>query len=144
MSKFRIVDGANVTSIAEGSREIRLLEMEIDRIPNLTDRDKVVYAYHFLRLGNFILAQKYLNRLDSGYFDSGIFKDLFKAVLAWTVTRDNPALKTEASTKLSEYFLVVKRAVVMFEDVNFQTKPAFYRFKKQFLECGQVIEPPKT
>lgn len=132
MSKLKIIDGAGVTNISAASinREIKILEFEIENKIDATNRDHFVYAYHFVRLGHLLLAQKYLNRLSHDYFDSGIYKDLTQALLAWSVSRINQNYVSDPSKY--EFFLVVKRSFEMLDEVTFETKPAWYRFKKEF------------
>lgn len=138
VSKFKIIDGQNVSSIAERDGEIKKLEFEIQKKFEPSDRDYVVYAYHFVRLGNFLLAQKYLNKLHADYFDSGVYRDLSHALLVWSLNSATGGTMPTNSARIYEYFIILKRIVETFEEVNFISKPAFYRFKKQFYEFTQV------
>lgn len=138
MSKFKVVDGGNVTSIATTSREVKQLEMEIQKKIGPTDREYVIYAYHFVRLGNLLLAQKYLNRMHMDYWDTQVYVDLSRALVVWSVTKVDPAQKTDATSAISEYFVILKRVITMFDDVNFTSKPAYFRFRKQFNEFTNV------
>lgn len=138
MSKFKVIDGNNVTSIAASAGEIKQLEFEIQRKLTATDKDYVVYAYHFVRLGHLLLAQKYLNRVHPDYFDTTVFKDLAQALLMWSLAQTDPSLKTGPVAASYEYFIILKRVLEMFEDVNFQSKPAFYRFRKTFKEFTTI------
>lgn len=139
MSKFKIIDGSNVTSIANASREVKQLEFEIQKKATAaTDRELVVYSYHFTRLGQYLLAQKYLNRLSTDYFDIDVYKDLSKALLAWSVVKSDESQDSQPVRATYEYFIILKRAIEMFEEVNFTTKPAFYRFKKTFKEFTTI------
>lgn len=132
MSKFKLITGDNVTSIVNNAGEMKTLEFEIQKKINPTDRDYIVYAYHFVRLGNLLLAQKYLNRLDSSYFDSMVYKDLSQALLLWSMNVATGGSMPDPAAKVYEYFIILKRIITMFDDVNFVSKPAFYRFKRQF------------
>jgi hypothetical protein len=136
--KFKIIDGENVSAISGRDGEIKKLEFEIQKKVDPTDRDFVVYAYHFVRLGNYLLAQKYLNKLDPGYFDTGVYRDLTHALLVWSLNSSMGGSMPPNSAAVYEYFVVIKRVLASFEDVNFQSKPAFYRFKKQFFEFTKV------
>lgn len=138
MSKFKIIDGQNVTSIVNNNREIVQLELELRKKHDATDRDLVVYAYHFVRLGHLLLAQKYLNRLSTDYFDVNVYKDLSKALLAWSVVKADEKQDSRHVQATYEYFIILKRVLEMFEDVNFTTKPAFYRFRKQWKEFTTI------
>lgn len=139
MSKFRVIDGDNITSIAAHGREIKQLEFEIQKKSNVTDKDLVVYAYHFVRLGHVLLAQKYLNRLHPDYFDTTVYKDLARALLMWSLVQVDNSLKDVPGIAASyEYSIIIKRALEMFDEVNFQSKPAFYRFRKTFKEFTTV------
>lgn len=144
MSKFRVIDGDNVTCIAARSREIKQLELEISKKPDLVDRDLVVFAYHFMRLEHPLLAQKHLNMLNANYFDSGVYKDLSKALLAWSVSQANPLFKNQKNQATYEFFVVLKRALPIFEQLNFTQRPAFLRFKKELLEYSQSITLPHS
>lgn len=132
MRKFKVINGGNVTSISNRSGEIRRLELEINKKTNRTDRDLVTYAYHFVRLGDLLLAQKYLNMLRNDYFDAGVYKDLSRALLVWSVVVVTGAPLTREIETIYEYFVILKQAQQMFEEVNFETKSGFRRFKKQF------------
>ena len=145
MSKFKVIQGSNVTSIASStSREIREIENRFSKMESPTDRDVVVCAYHFVRLGHLVLAQKYLNSLSSTYFETGIYKDLFQSLLSWSITQNNPQLKSEEHLKAYEYFIVVRRATEMFQDVNFTSKVAFNRFKQTLQQFSQGSNLPNT
>lgn len=139
MSRFRIIDGSNVTSIAERDGEIKKLEFEIQKKVDPTDKDLVVYAYHFVRLGNFLLAQKYLNRLHEHYFDNGVYKDLSHSLLVWSLMNATGGSMSDQARATYEYYVILKRAIEMFEEVNFVSKPAFYRFKKTIHEFTKTF-----
>jgi hypothetical protein len=142
VSKFRVITGDNVTSIAAQAGEIKQLEFEIQRKVDPTDKDYVVYAYHFTRLGHHLLAQKYLNRVSNHYFDNGIYRDLSQALLMWSVVQEVPMLKDKPGVAASyEYFIILRRAVKMFPDVEFQTKPEFTRFAKDFARFTTIPKP---
>ena len=135
---LKLINGENVTSIVSNNREIKQLEFEIQKKLNPTDRDYVIYAYHFLRLGHTLLAQKYLNHLNQDYFDQGVYKDLAQSLLMWSLAQTDPSLKTGPVAAQYEFFVVIKRVLETFEEVNFITKPAFYRFRKQFKEFTTI------
>jgi hypothetical protein len=126
------------------NREIKKLEFEIEKKRNPTNRDLVIFAYHFVRLEHPLLAQKYLNRLSPDYFDSGIYKDLCAALLAWSVVQANPLFKNASNDRAYEFFVVIKRIMTMFTDINFESRTAFRRFKVQFLEYSKNITLPNT
>jgi hypothetical protein len=132
--KPKIITGDNITSIASFNREMLDLEREIQTKLHPVDRDYVVYSYHFVRLGNLLLAQKYLNRVSTDYFDSGIWKDLTHALMVASIHSAAGKSMTPPASKLYEYFTILNRAIVTFEDVYFEQKPAFNRFKKTFQE----------
>jgi hypothetical protein len=134
-TKFKVIDGENVTSIASREREIKLLEYEVEKkaaTDRASDRDLVVYAYHFARLGHPILAQKYLNRLATDYFDVGVWKDLYQGMLAWSLTTMNPALKKEKYANAHEYYIIIQRVFELFVTLTFETKTSFEKFKVEF------------
>jgi hypothetical protein len=143
VSKFRIIDGSNVSSIAGQSREIQLLEMKADK-RDLTDQEIVVLAHHFVRLGQPILAQKHLNRLSSGYFDIMVYKDLFKALLAWSFIQTVKIPEMGQIHTHYEYYLIVKQGLENFEDLSFTEKPAFYRFRHEFYKIGETLLESKS
>ena len=139
MSKFKVIDGSNVTSIAQSDGEIKKLEFEIQKKLEVTEKDLVVYAYHFVRLGNYLLAQKYLNKLSLDYWDSGVYKDLTHALLVWSLCTATNGSMSDQARGTYEYYVILKRALDMFEEVNFTSKPAFYRFKKQIHEYTKTF-----
>lgn len=144
MSKFKVIEGSNVVSIVARSRELRQLEQDLQKNLNRSNRDIFVYSYHFARLGHPLLAQKHLNNLLPGYFDSGIYKDLCQALLAWSVSQMNPAFKTPQNQKTYEFFIIVKQTLTLFNELNFSQKPAFLRFKREFLANSQTITAPSS
>lgn len=137
MSKFRIIEGSNVTSIVDTDREVKILEIEANKKIDPQNKELVVYAYHFLRLGRPILAQKQLNRVTSGYFDMMIYKDLFQAMLAWSLIQNGN--KSDELHKQYEFFIIVKRSLDLFDTVNFNEKYAFYRFRREFERYNHTL-----
>lgn len=145
VSKFKLISGANVTSIGVRDREIRMLEAELLARLNArvaSDRDLITYAHHFVRLSHPLLAQKYLNMLSSDYFDRGIYKDLFQSLLAWSITHINPEFANERYSRAYEYFLLVRRIPRTFVELTFESKLAFNRFCKQFNEYTTFRNDP--
>ena len=138
MSKFKVVDGQNITSIADGAREIKQLELEIQKKLNPSNKDLVVYAYHFVRLHNLLLAQKYLNRLSDSYFDTEVYRDLSRALLMWVTCQSSPEIDSRPVAATYEYFIILKRSLEMFDQVNFVSKPAFYRFRRDFQSFTKI------
>ena len=141
MSKFKVIDGANITSIANHDREIKMLELEISRKKEFIDKDFVVYGYHFSRLGHPLLAQKYLNKVAADYFWHGIYKDLYQAMLAFSVLHATE-FKNPKFDRAYEYFIVVKQSVDMFAELNFEAKSAFMDFRREFREYNTFLNMP--
>lgn len=131
MSKLKVVEGSNVVSITDASREIRLLEIETKKL-DPTNKQLVIWAHHFVRLGQPLLAQRQLARISSGYYDMMIYKDLFSSLLAWSLIHTRAASQSEECKAEYEYYLIVKRSLESFDILSFPEKPAFYRFRREF------------
>lgn len=138
MSKFKVITGESVPLFNVRNSEIEALEAQINLKTRPTDRDLVVYAYHFLRLEHPVKAQKYLNKLDPNYFDYQIYKDLSKSLLLWSMAQTDAYLKQRIPPSEYEYFIILKRIVDTFEPLQFYAKPAFYRFRNQFREFTKL------
>lgn len=138
MSKLTIVSGSNVVGIDERSRELKQLELEVAGVSEPSNRQLVVYAYNFMQLGHPLMAQKQLNKISSGYFDMMIYRDLFHALFAWSLVQA-VQLKESKAYKDYEYFLIVKSALKAFDELNFSEKPAFYRFRRDFVKYGETL-----
>lgn len=141
MSKFTVVDGDNVASIASNNREIRILELEIRKLEierKLTDRDLVVYSYHFMRLNQPLLARTHLNRISATYFEAGVYRDLFQAMLQWSILRETPDLVSDKANRAYEYYILLRRTKVAFETLNFSTKASFEQFHKDLESLSKV------
>src|SRR5690242_15490626 len=123
MSNLRVITGENITNISQRMGEIKKLEFEIEKKLNITDRDLVVYAYHFVRLEHPLLAQKYLNQISLDYFDIGVYKDMSRALIIWAMMKEAGRLVTWTNPDY-EYFVILKRVTTTFEDLHFTSKPA--------------------
>lgn len=132
MSKFKVIDGANVVSIETKNREVRALKTKIESLKPPSNKDLIVFSYHFLRLGQKLSAQKYLCKLSDDYFKIGIYKDLFGALLSWALIQNSPKSQITSTSRDYEFFIVVKRSLELFEEVDFPYKAQFYAFKKEF------------
>lgn len=134
MSNLKVIKGENVTSIAPREREARELEREIsssDEHPS--NRQLLVYAYHFHRLGRILKAKTYLNKIDPGYFDSDIYKDLSHSLLVWSMVREDPTLDVAKRSSIYEYFIILKRiSESSFKNIEFARSGSFKGFIAQF------------
>ncbi len=103
---------------------------------SLSQKQYVTFAYHFAINGDYLSAQKFLNKITPYYFSTEIYKDLYKSLLAWSV-RDT--IWTENSRKEYEYFVIVKRSLPVFGEFNFIAKKEFLDFRLEFLRSTTVI-----
>lgn len=138
MSKFKLITGNDKISTEKRDARIKDLESEITARGYVTDRDNLIYAYHFLSLGLKPKARHHLEKISSIYWNSGIFKDLYRSILAELM------LRVEASDhrfeREFEFFIVVKRMIVMLDEVDFTSKFAFIGFKEAFLQYSDFTQ----
>lgn len=139
MSKFKIIEGSNVVSISDASRNLKLLEMEVNRKVDPSNKELMVFAYNFLKFGQPLSAQKQLSRLSSGYFDMMIYKDLFQAMLGWSIIKGGRVERNSEAHKQYEFFLITRHSLELFEPLNFPEKPAFFRFRREFQRFTQSL-----
>lgn len=99
----------------------------------LTSRDKVIFAYHYLVQSNFEETIKTLNMIDSAYWVTQFHKDIARALLCvstYASTQD-PGLGKE-----SEFYLVVYRLTKMIIDnkLHFTGSGHFYQLKDELFK----------
>lgn len=103
----------------------------------LTQSQYVSFAYHFAINGDTISARKFLNKVESFYFSVGIYKDLYRALLYWSI-RDT--IWNPTTQKQYEYFIVVKKSLDVFTEFEFIAKKEFMEFRSEFLKETTVIQ----
>lgn len=136
-SKLKIIEGAQIPVQTARKKELKRLQTELEA-NGLTGRNIVVYAHHFVRLGSPLLAQKYLNKLDRSYFKIGVYRDLFHALLNWSMIQVNPTLYDKLDPAVYQYFIIVKQATEAFDSLTFECKPEFEDFKTVLREFSKV------
>lgn len=139
MSNLKLVRSSNVRVISQREKEINDLELAIRQKPNPTDRDRVVFAYHFCRLQHPLKAQLQLDYLADDYFEHGIYRDLWQAMLSFSIKKTNPKLVSQNVDRAFEYFLVVRKTTVHFKDLRFKTKDKYLSFLLEFEKDCQFV-----
>ena len=134
MSKFEVIEGGKTKQ--EGSNLRFLMARLKEGDTNLSQREYLTFAYHFAINGDNISARRFLKRMQSFYFSMEIYKDLYKALLAWSIRE---TVWNEAMMKEYQYFIVVKKSLTVFNDFEFPAKPEFLEFRKDFLRQTTVI-----
>ncbi len=127
MSKFKLIHGSDEE---DKTSNLRFLADEMTvRSDNLTQKELFVFAFHYCTNGNRLKAEKLLNRIQPFYFTHEIYKDLYKALLAWQMYQTH---KTDQLYKLAEHFVVVKQALPQFKNLSFRGKREFLEFYSEF------------
>jgi hypothetical protein len=127
---FKLVQGDTVVTVAARGAEIRKLVREISKNEDPTSRDHLIYAYHFACAGLDKAAVDYLSKIPANYFYSDIFKDLYRSTLGEIRAQQSP--KDERVNRQFEFFVIVKRGIVVFRELNFTAKDAFETFVEEF------------
>lgn len=95
---------------------------------DLSDHEKVVFAYHYFEQNNHDEAVKLLSSVSGHYYESGLHKDISRALLchATYASTQNPAHGKE-----SEFYLVVYRLVrhITHNKIHFTNSGHFYLLK---------------
>lgn len=127
MSKFRVIQGQDQEN---KDSNLRFLTDEVMlRKGNMTQKELCVFSFHYCTNGNTIKAEQLLNKVQPFYFTHEIYKDLYKALLAWQMYKTN---KIDSLYKLAEYFIVIKQALPYFRHLNFRGKKEFLEFYNEF------------
>jgi hypothetical protein len=97
----------------------------------LTDRDKIVYAYHLLESGDEMGASKMFGTLSPGYMATNFYKDLARALLCWATHKNT---NNEDHRKESEFYMIVYRIAkrVNVEGLVFNNSGYFTEMKDTF------------
>ena len=131
VSKFDVIDGSKKPENVVDINQIAYLEDTIKlKKGNLTQRDCYTYAYHFAIAGDFARAEKYLYRLTSSYLTTGIYKDLYKALLSHAMYENAPETEHARLQENYEFFIVVRRSIREFEKLSFMNKYSFTEMAK--------------
>jgi hypothetical protein len=133
MSKLEIIEGGKKPENVVDLKHIAFLEDELRlRGNNITTRDCYIFAYQFCVAGDCARAEKYLNKIGPFYFQHGIYKDLYKALLSWSVFQKAPAANKDRLQKNYEFFIVARRSLDEFSKLNFRGKKEFMEMAKHF------------
>lgn len=99
----------------------------------LTDRDKIVFAYHFFEDKKYDEAKKLLGEISGGYFTTGFYKDIARALLCWATMKYNNDSKCQ---KESEFYVVVYRLTrkVIGEKLIFKNSGYFTDLKNELFK----------
>lgn len=129
MSKFKVIDGKGL-DFQERTLELRQLEFMVTTTEVMTNKHRLTFAYHYARLGHPLKAVSFLNKVSEYYFDFEIFRDLFQATLGELLARqdaDNGIYQRQY-----EFYLIVRRSIPIFLELEFKNKEAFHRFVGEF------------
>lgn len=133
MSKLKLIKGEK----QRNESNIRFLMGVLkEGKTSLSQKEILSFAYHFAINGDCISARRFLNKLESFYFTHNIYKDLYQALLCWSI-RDT--IWNETTRKNYEYFLIVKKCLTVFTDFEFKAKKEFMDFRLQFMKETTVI-----
>ena len=98
-------------------QKLELKRLEVIWASASTSRDFFVVAYHYAISGFTAKAENALNRINPTYFNSGLYKDLYFAMLAWNVYCQGS--KREDLRKYAEFFIVVQQSMPLFVKLKF-------------------------
>lgn len=77
---------------------------------SLTDRERIVYGYHFISNEDYENGYKLLGQVTQEYFEVGLFKDLSRALLCHTV---GEMFADVSMQREAEFYLVIYRLTRM-------------------------------
>ena len=103
----------------------------------LTHKQLVTFAYHFAINGDNISTRRFLKKIDLNYWTTGIYKDLYQALLCWSIRDTIWNKETKANY---EYFVIVKKCLPVFSEFEFTSKKEFLEFKLEFFKETTVIK----
>lgn len=133
VSKFDVITGGKKPSNVVDIQQITYLEDEIKlRKGNLSSKDCFTFAYHFAVAGDTSRSKKYLNKIPPFYFQYDIYKDLYKALLSWSIFQNAPEINKDRLQKNYEFFIVARRSLSLFENLHFRSKKEFMEMAKHF------------
>lgn len=81
------------------------------RHKDLTDKGRIVFAYHAFQSGNANEGVKLLSEVSQDYYMSGLYQDLARACLFWSLYVNSRGVNGDQYYKESEYYLIVYRLV---------------------------------
>ncbi len=133
MSRLKLIQGSK----KRNESNLRFLDGVLkDKDTPLSQKEYLTFALHFAKNGDHVSARKFLKKLTSFYFSIEIYKDLYYALLAWSI-RDT--IWNETMMKEYQYFLVVKESMLIFVDFDFPAKKEFMEFRLNFAKKTTVI-----
>lgn len=100
---------------------------------DLTDRDKVVFAYHSFEQGNDGEAISLLKNVSQSYYLTQLHKDISRALLCQATYKNT---NDPSMGKQSEFYLVIFYLVKLITSrkLNFQTSGYFYQLKDELFK----------
>lgn len=103
----------------------------------ITDRERIVLAYHAYEQQNPEEATKLLASIDQGYYLMQFHKDIARALLCWATRKET---QNEALAKESEFYLVVYRLTkhVVANRANFPKSGHFLELKDTLFKDFQL------
>jgi len=135
MSKLRVIEGGK-----DGVKDITgILKLEADLVKverSLSYKGLFVYAFHFANLGANRRAIELLDKIHQDYFLTGVYRDLYEALLSWNVYKMTPQGK-EHLRQTSEFFIVFRRAMPLFRQLNFKHKYFFTLMDKNHTQIEE-------
>lgn len=107
----------------------QVLSINLGKRSSFTDKEKLVYGYHYLDQGRLDDAKKLLGQISSGYMATTLYKDLSRALLCWATYKHTG---NESHRKESEFYLVVYRLtkLVLKDNVMFKNSGHFHDLKE--------------
>ncbi len=119
--------------MSQDHKVIQMLHIKRLKTNQITDKEKIVYAYHYFESGNDFDAKKLLNSVSGPYYDGGLFKDISRALLCQTTVRTTG---NADHGKESEFYLVVYRLTkhIIDNKLNFTKSSHFYLLKDQLFK----------
>lgn len=143
MSKFKIISNKAPLEKTVRSNLIETLIKDVEDCNSLSNKDLIVLAYKFIiEFKHPVMAQKLLNRITEGYFTKSIYEDLYKSMLAWSITQATPYFNNAKLAQIYEFFYIVKNSLDEFKKLEFEVKDEFLVFEKKFLEYNLFLTQP--
>lgn len=101
--------------------------------PDMSDKDRIIYAYHAFQEGNGDKGRSLLNSVSTTYYITKFHKDISRALLARLIY---PKTKDEFLQKEAEFYIVVYRLAkkIVGENISFQKAQYFHELRNELFK----------
>lgn len=140
MPKLKLVPGIEAVETEKRNKALEELRNDISAKSWVTFKERLVFGYHFMSLNSPEEASKMVNTIPAQYWQTGIFMDLYRSVMAELMFK----IEEHDFAREFEYFVVVKRMTVMMRELEGLTfKWEIYKFSDNFKSLSDFTSPSK-